>query len=139
TAESLAEIRRVSKPGARLGLIWNVRDASVDWVAALEKIVAPHEGAAPRYYDGEWRSAFPAQGFGSFQEKSVTHAHTGSTEQVIVDRIASVSFIAALPEQTRQSVLHQVRALIAATPALAATSDVSMPYVTKMYWCKMVE
>jgi len=29
SAESLAEIRRVLKPGGKLGLIWNVRDQSV--------------------------------------------------------------------------------------------------------------
>lgn len=137
--KTLLEIRRVLKPGGELGLIWNVRDASVPWVSALEELIARHEGDAPRYYNGEWREVFPAPGFGPFREKSLAHVHTGSAENVIVDRVASVSFIAALPEAERQTLLAQVRALIARTPALAHSSLVNMPYVTRMYWCRTAE
>jgi ubiquinone/menaquinone biosynthesis C-methylase UbiE len=35
TSAALAEIRRVLKPGGVLGLIWNVRNESVEWVARL--------------------------------------------------------------------------------------------------------
>jgi SAM-dependent methyltransferase len=46
---ALDEFARVLKPGARLGLVWNVRDESVDWVAALTRIMTPYEGDAPRF------------------------------------------------------------------------------------------
>ena len=134
-AESLAEIRRVLRPGGALGLIWNVRDLSVDWVARLTRIMAPHEGDAPRYEHGEWRRAFPSPGFGPLQERSFPHRHIGPPERVIVDRVASVSFIAALDEATRARVLDEVRALIASTPALAGHREVSFPYLTRAYWC----
>lgn len=136
TPAALNEILRVLKPGGVLGLIWNVRDESVDWVAGLTRIMSPHEGDAPRYYKGEWRAVFPRPGFGPFEEKRIAHAHTGAPEQVIVDRVASVSFIAALPEVRRRSVIDQVRTLIRDTPGLAGKSTVSLPYVTQMYWCR---
>lgn len=136
THDVMAEIRRVLKPGGCLGLIWNVRDHSVDWVAELARIYAPYEGDAPRYDHGEWRSVFPSPGMGPLAEKSVEHAHTGSAEQVIVDRTASISFVAALPDPERHAVLDRVRALIARTPELAGKPAVSMPYVTQMYWCR---
>jgi SAM-dependent methyltransferase len=136
TQEVTAEIHRVLKPGGSLGLIWNVRDPSAAWVTELARIYSPYEGDAPRYDRAEWRSAFPAPGFGPLLEKSVRHSHTGSAEQVIVDRTASISFIAALPEQERRPVLDEVRALIARTPELAGKPTVSMPYVTQMYWCR---
>jgi SAM-dependent methyltransferase len=135
TPESLSEIRRVLKPGGTLGLIWNVRDQSIDWVAQLTRIMAPYEGDAPRYDHGEWRRVFPAPGFGPLRQKSVAHAHTGPASRVIVDRIASVSFIAALPPEQRQSVIDELHALIAATPELAGKEEVSLPYITWMYWC----
>src|SRR5690349_24650014 len=34
-----AEAARVLRPGGRLGLIWNIRDETVDWVAALTGIM----------------------------------------------------------------------------------------------------
>lgn len=136
SAESLAEIRRVLIPGGALGLIWNVRDQSVEWVRKLTDIMTPYEGDAPRYDHGEWRSVFPAPGFGPLRERSFPHAHVGPTEQVIVERVASVSFIAALDAATRARVLDEVRALIAATPALAGHARVAMPYVTRAYWCR---
>jgi len=136
TAESLAEIHRVLKPGGALGLIWNVRDQSVDWVRKLTHIMEPYEGDAPRYDDAEWRAVFPAPGFGELREKAFPHAHAGSPAQVIVERVASVSFIAALDETMRARVFAEVRALIDATPELAGRSAVSFPYVTRAYWCR---
>jgi SAM-dependent methyltransferase len=134
TATALAEIRRVLKPGGVLGLIWNVRDDSVDWNAALTRIMAPFEGDAPRYYKDEWRRVFPAPGFDDLRERVFENEHVGSPEHVIVDRVASVSFIAALDATTRERVLDDVRALIDSTPQLAGKAEVSAPYVTRAYW-----
>jgi SAM-dependent methyltransferase len=136
TPAALAEIYRVLRPGGVLGLIWNTRDQSIDWVAKLTEIMAPFEGDAPRYDDGEWRRVFPARGFGPLHEKSFESSHVGAPEQVIVDRVASVSFIAALEVPVRDRVLDQVRTLIAATPGLAGADAVEFPYVTRVYWCR---
>jgi SAM-dependent methyltransferase len=136
TTAALEEIHRVLRPGGVLGLVWNIRDQSIDWVAKLTAIMAPHEGDAPRYDHGEWRHLFPARGFGSLHERSFVHSHVGAPEQVIVERVASVSFIAALDGSARDQVLHQVRALIAATPALANAPAVEFPYLTRAYWCR---
>jgi hypothetical protein len=121
--------------GKFLGLIWNVRDDSVEWVRKLTDIMAPHEGDAPRYYHGEWRRVFPAPGFGPLEQRAFPHEHVGPSERVIVDRVASVSFIAALDETARMSVLEQVRALIGSTASLAGRTVVQVPYQTRSYWC----
>src|SRR6185295_18835033 len=128
TRAALAEMRRVLEPGGRLGLVWNVRDESVDWVAKLTKVIAPYEGNAPRMASGQWRKVFPAPGFGALREWRFPHGHTGPAERVIVDRVASISFIAALPPQQHERVLDDVRALIAATPTLAGAKEVTFPY-----------
>jgi hypothetical protein len=100
--------------------------------------MAPYEGDAPRYYRGEWRTVFPATGFGDLYESSFAHSHVGSPEQVIVERVASVSFIAALDAGTRERVLYEVRNLIATTPAIAGRDPVAMPYLTRVYWTRAV-
>ena len=136
TATALAEIRRVLKPGGMLGLIWNVRDESVAWVAELTAIMAPYEGSVPRYRTQKWRRLFPAEGFGPLLEKQFPHGHAGSPEAVIVDRTLSVSFIAALPPSEQDRVAAQVRAMIVASPDVAGRNEITFPYVTAAFRCQ---
>jgi len=133
---ALAEIHRVLKPGGRLGLIWNVRNESVDWCAAMTAIMAPYEGNAPRYRSGEWRKVFPAEGFGPLQEERFRNGHTGHPEQVIVERVLSTSFIAALPRPQQLIVAARLRDLIAMTPSLNRREEVTVPYQTVAFSCE---
>lgn len=130
TPEALKEIHRVLKPGGALGLVWNVRDDSVPWVAALSRIMQPYEGDAPRFHSQKWRSVFPAEGFGPLREKRYRNAHTGPPEKVIIDRILSVSFMAALPPGEQEQVTSQLKEIIATYPELAGKAQVTFPYET---------
>jgi len=132
---ALAEMRRVLKIGGALGLIWNVRDESVDWVAALTRIIGPFEGDAPRFASGRSREVFPAEGFSPLEERRFAHAHVGPPERVVVDRVLSTSFIAALSAAARETIAAQVRETIAATPALAGRAEVAFPYETRAFRC----
>lgn len=133
TGEALHEIGRVLRPGGRLGLVWNVRDTSHDWVAAITHIMAPYEGETPRYLSGAWRRLFPNERFSELQETAVPYQHVGSPDTVIVDRVLSVSFIAALPAAERADVAAQLRTLIATHPQLKDRPTIAFPYVTRAY------
>ncbi len=133
TAEALREIHRVLKPGGRLGLVWNMRDARVPWVARLDAIVNAYEGDTPRYYTGAWRAAFPFEGFGPFVERHFAHGHTGAPEDVIVNRVRSTSFIAGLPDGERAKVDAALRALVAGEPELAGREEATVPYETAAF------
>jgi ubiquinone/menaquinone biosynthesis C-methylase UbiE len=132
--ETMNEIRRVLKPGGVFGLIWNIRDETTGWVAALSRIMAPHEKGAPRFHEGQWRSVFPTEGFGDLREATFEHAHRGHFETVVVDRIMSVSFIASLPQSEREEVGQQVRRLVHVYPGLSDETDVTFPYRTFVTW-----
>ncbi|MBH1966510.1 MAG: methyltransferase domain-containing protein [Comamonadaceae bacterium] len=136
--EAVDEFARVLKPGARLGLVWNVRDESVDWVAALTTIMTPYEGDAPRFYKGDWRGAFPHPAFSALHETRFEHTHVGPPQQVIVDRVMSVSFIASLPEQEQALVRERIESLIATHPELKGREVVRVPYQTQAYYCERV-
>jgi SAM-dependent methyltransferase len=136
TPAAVAEMRRVLKPGGVLGLIWNVRDESVSWVAELTTITDPWEGDTPRYRTGAWREVFPAPGFEFVGERHARNDHVGGAEQVVVKRTLSVSFIAVLPPAQREAVEQEVRDLIARTPELAG-ERAAFPYETAMFaWRK---
>jgi ubiquinone/menaquinone biosynthesis C-methylase UbiE len=135
TPEALEEIRRVLRPGGSLGLVWNVRDDTVSWVAALTRIMKPYEGDAPRFHSQKWRDVFPSPGFTELREKRFLHAHTGPPEKVIIDRIMSVSFMAALPVEERERVTSQLKEVIAGSPELAQKVEVTFPYQTLACVC----
>jgi SAM-dependent methyltransferase len=139
TPEALAEIRRVLAPRGALGLIWNVRDESVGWVAALSEIIRPYEIDVPRYHSQGWRRLFPADGFGPLIERRFPNAHCGPPEQVIVDRVLSISVIAALPIEERTRVASRVRDLIAHSPELANQKLATFPYYTAAFSCRKID
>lgn len=132
--EALAEIHRVLKPGGKFGLVWNMRDARVDWVAQLDQIVNRFEGDTPRYYTGAWRKVLPFKGFGPLHEQHYSHGHTGAPEDVILNRVRSTSFIAALPAHEKLEIDEQINALIAAKPELSGKEVVTMPYETAAFY-----
>jgi len=135
TQAALAEIHRVLKPNGRLGLVWNVRDESVDWVAAITAIITPYEGDTPRFHSGKWREAFTGEYFSAPEMTCFPYSHVGSPQEVIMDRFLSVSFIAALPAAEKAEVTAQLRNLIATHPALKGHDTVAFPYQTQAYVC----
>lgn len=52
-----------------------------------------------------------------------------------VDRVASISFIAALDTQTQQTVLQQVRELLQRHPETCDRPIIEHPYRTELFWC----
>lgn len=128
--EALDEIVRVLKPGGRLALVWNLRDASVPWVARMNDVADAHEGDVPRFYKGTWRDAFPHPALGELHESRFTNVHTGSPDDVVVKRVLSTSFISALPAEARREVEAQLRGIVDGEPALRGHDVVSVPYLT---------
>ncbi|WP_106804135.1 class I SAM-dependent methyltransferase [Pseudomonas sp. S5D5] len=136
TQAALREIHRVLKPAGRLGLVWNVRDESVAWVAAITAIITPYEGDTPRFHTGRWREAFTGELFSAPELSCFPYSHVGSPQEVIMDRFLSVSFIAALPDAEKAKVTAQLQDLIDTHPDLCGRDTVAFPYQTQAYVCR---
>lgn len=133
---ALGEIHRVLKPSGGLGLIWQARDSSRPWVARLDEIIDRHAGAEPRFKSGAWRAAFEATTlFEPLQEAVFEHVHRGDRD-TIIDRVASISYIATMDGDRRRAVLDEVRDLLATDPEVAAKAMIELPYRSYVYWTR---
>jgi ubiquinone/menaquinone biosynthesis C-methylase UbiE len=132
--KALQEFHRVLKPGGRLGLIWNARLESEAWVAELSKIIEQHESGVPRYKTGEWKAAFNSTALFSAPTYSAFSNVQTEAPEAYIDRVASISYIAAMPANEREKVLEKVRDLLRTHPQTKERESVEMPYRTDVFW-----
>jgi SAM-dependent methyltransferase len=111
---ALAEIHRVLRPGGALALVWNRRRMDDPLNQAIEELIAPHRGHTSSFRTGAWRVAFDrSKLFGPLDERVFRNDQFLDADG-LADRVASVSFIAALDEKERTKVLRAARALAGA-------------------------
>jgi SAM-dependent methyltransferase len=131
---ALEEIHRVLAPGGGLALIWNVRDESIDWERRLTELMKRYESGAPRKRWGHWREAFERTAlFTPLEERHFTHSQEGNVTTMLA-RVASVSFVSALPDEERAAFLEEVRTLVEPND-----SPLVLHYRTEVYWCRRRE
>jgi SAM-dependent methyltransferase len=108
---ALAEIHRVIRPGGALALVWNRRRMDDALNQAIEDLLAPHRRDTSVFDTEAWRAAFErTKLFGPLAERVFPNEQRLDADG-LTDRIASVSFIAALEEKERRKVLRAARAL----------------------------
>jgi SAM-dependent methyltransferase len=128
---ALAEIHRVLAPRGRLALVWNWRDQSDPLMERLTELMEPYRRGVPSYASMNWREAFErTELFTPLEEAHVPHPYETDREGIVA-RVASVSFIADLPDEERERLLEDVRALVPRDQVVAR-------YRTDVYWCDRV-
>ncbi len=133
-AEALSEIGRVLRPGGGLALVWNSRDTSVPWVARLNQVIRWNRGQIPAYDSGaeDWAALVAAAGgFTPLQFTSFQHEQEMDLP-LLLDRVSSTSYIAALPDDARARLLDEVRELVAEA---GLAERFTLPHRTDLYWC----
>jgi SAM-dependent methyltransferase len=119
-ARALAEIRRVLAPRGGLAVLATLPDWSgASWAHELGSLIAHLRPEHP-YFDGPpWREAVRAAGGWSAPREIRVTTFQPADPGRIVDHVASMSFVAALPEGERVKWLSRVASLVEAgeTPA----------------------
>lgn len=119
-AQALAEIRRVLRPGGGLAVLFTVPDWSgASWAHELGTLIQSLRPPHPHFDGPPWQEAVrAAEGWTEPRELRVTVSQPTDPGR-IVDYVASISFIAALPEEQRTEQLQRISVLVEAgeTPA----------------------
>jgi SAM-dependent methyltransferase len=123
---AVPEIRRILSPGGRLGLIWNVRDESTDWVAELARIAGPENSSETR------AGLDRLPGFEVFDHRTWRTSQT-MNRATLLAHIKSRSNVSAMSERDREQALEQVGELCDTHPALRGPGTFELPYQTHAY------
>jgi SAM-dependent methyltransferase len=134
---AFAELARVIRPRGRLGLIWNARDRSTDWVDEVWSIMDRVEKRAPWRDHEHWRESALGErsGFGPLHAATFRHEQAIAPEGVL-DRIGSVSHVVVLPPDRRAAVVGELRELLATHPDTRGRTELRIPYRVDAYWCE---
>jgi SAM-dependent methyltransferase len=119
-AQALAEIRRVLRPGGGLAVLSTVPDWSgASWAHELGTLIERLRPEHPYFHGPPWQEAVRAAGGWTGPREIRVTASQPTDPRRIVAYVASMSFVAALPDEERAAWLAQVAALVDAgeTPA----------------------
>jgi SAM-dependent methyltransferase len=124
-----AEVARVLRPGGTLGLLWNLRDERVSWMAELGAVVPGEDvwgqdALLVRLPEGSPFDGGAVRQFRWCQELA---------PDALVDLMATRSRVQLLDPDTRRSVLGQVGELARTHPELQGRSVIEVPYVTSCF------
>lgn len=102
-----AEVARVLRPGGRLGLFWNIRDAREPWVAELADILG-HQSADELMMDAGGPVVTEPLQFDAMREFTWVSTIDVAT---LVDLAATHGFVITASDADRRQMLDAVRAL----------------------------
>ena len=124
---ALAEIHRVLRPGGRLVLVWNMRDTADPVQRGVEELLAPLRGVVAAR-QGRWREPVArSELFGDAEVREFENVQL-MTAEGLRDRVASTSFVAAMPADEREALLARVTELV-----VDVEEPFGFPYTTEVH------
>lgn len=126
--QALPELHRVLKPGGLLVLIWNSRDLDDPLQRGVEQLIKPLRKELIAQETGAWREPLRRSPLFLQPEEAWFRFEQNLTVQGLCERVASTSFVAAMRQGERESLLNRVRAL-----AAEYDEPFDFRYVTEVY------
>jgi len=112
TGEALAEMHRVLRPGGGFALLWNQWDDEDPLLRRLSALVESVRPEGTHETRERWQVVLEASTlFSGLEERTFPHFERLDTDTV-VDRVASVSAVAAASPAVQQAVEARVRVLV---------------------------
>jgi SAM-dependent methyltransferase len=145
---ALREIHRVLRSSGGLGLIWNVRDESVEWMSALGEIINEYwdAGGIPRYWEGEWKRCFVQDEeekkknkgtdlFTPLHHEEFRYVQRGGY-QTMLNRFLSISYISTLPAEEQKVFLQRITDIFDSRGIISSDGTLEIPYRVDVFTCR---
>jgi SAM-dependent methyltransferase len=129
---ALAEIARVLHDGGGLGLLWNERDESVEWVRELSGAMRWHE-CQPYQVGMDFRPVLAENGMFVDIARRKFRMTQKLDRRGLLRRVESTSYITALEPADRRKLMQPVEQLAAELP-----EPIDLPYTTDVYTCRRI-
>lgn len=130
------EIHRVLRRGRWIAAVWNTRDEDWPSTAAIDAIIHRHVEETPQYRSGNgvWERSLAAHsGFGERHAATFPN-RVELTVASMRDRISSTSYVSALPDDERLTVLDEVEGVLRAGPVAEYGEPFFEVYRTELFW-----
>jgi ubiquinone/menaquinone biosynthesis C-methylase UbiE len=124
---ALLSVARVLKPGGTLGLIWNLRDERVAWLARLTEIM--HSGTGESFVKTGEIKRGP---FGEIEKATFEWSRLFGRNELL-DLARSASYYTTADAEDQARVIADVGALLDGHPDLAGRGPWTKPYVTHCF------
>src|SRR5215207_2820923 len=125
---AVAEISRVLRRGGVLGLAWNSRDTSVDWLREAGEIMHERHDASATFED--YVRVGPP--FGPIEEHTVAWVERMSHTRFLDLVRSSSHFITASPTD-QAGTIAALETLFATHPQIAGADELAVPYLTRCF------
>jgi SAM-dependent methyltransferase len=129
--EALPELHRVLRPGGALGVLWNARDHERPLQQQVSELIKPFVPPRRPPVVESIRTLEASDLFGPVERRSFPFVQRLDAEGV-VDRIASVSFVAAAPAEARVELERRLREAVAAQGGVVDFAYVTEGYVSRV-------
>jgi SAM-dependent methyltransferase len=125
---ALPELARVLRPNGFLVLVWNSRDLDDPLQREVEDLLAALRADVPAQEKRAWRAPLDASPLFGDREVRLFPYEQRFTADDLCDRVASTSFVAAMPAVEREELLARVRAIVH-----GVTEPFAFPYRTEVH------
>jgi SAM-dependent methyltransferase len=125
---AVPEIARVLRPGGVLGLAWNVRDPSAEWLREAGEIMHEQHDASASFADSV-RIGAP---FGPIESHRTDWVERMSRARFL-DLVRSRSHWLTASEDEQRAVIAAVETLLDTHPDVTGADELAVPYVTHCF------
>jgi SAM-dependent methyltransferase len=126
---ALDEIARVLRPHGVLGLLWNIRDDRIPWVAELARTLSIGADLLSQLDGSDWEALAGDGRFGPLERRDFDNP-TAFDAQKLVTWASSTSQVATMSDADRAATLEKVHAFATRRPGLGDEDHFTMPFVT---------